>query len=393
MTQGRRRLLRVFVGAQIVVSLILVSVAQMTSAGLDRIVRAPSGFDEAQLLMKGIRLPQENYPDSTSRQAYFRRVMEALAGHPSVERTALATSPPRMPLSTVQVLDPDEDLRTERSIPMLQGTSGYFATVGLRVLRGGDTRSNRTGLLGREHDVVVNEKLAELLWAGDDPVGRLLLVDGVVRQVSGVVANALHDLDGASGDSFGPVLYGALSAGEPGARILHVRTNDLSERARRELDETIQSQDPFLASPPLFTSSELLKEAFTQQHVARTWLQGYALLALLLSAISIFSVTASSTAQRQHEMGVRLALGAPAWSNLVEVIRGTCLVAGIAIGSGLPLSFLAGHLLSNFLVGLQGVGPSLFEAATVLASTALVASLGPSLRLLVLDPAEVLRSE
>ena len=169
---------------------------------------------------------------------------------------------------------------------------------------------------------------------------------------------------------------------------------DLSERSRRALEKTIRDLDPAMALPPLFTAGEMLREEFSQQRVARNWLQGYAVLALVLSAIGVFSVTTSSTVQRRREMGVRLALGATRGSNLLEAVRGTALIAVVAVGSGLTISFLAGHLLSGFLIGLEGgLGPSLVASTTVLACTALIASLVASLRVLAFDPADVLRSE
>ena len=117
-------------------------------------------------------------------------------------------------------------------------------------------------------------------------------------------------------------------------------------------------------------------------------------LALLLAAIGLYGLISHSIAQRRHELGIRLALGATAQQTIIGVMRPGLVLALAGVVVGLGLSTVAVRLMKSLVFGVRENDPATFviTAGILLAVTAL-ASLGPALRILKIDPAETLRSE
>ena len=117
-------------------------------------------------------------------------------------------------------------------------------------------------------------------------------------------------------------------------------------------------------------------------------------LALLLAAIGLYGLISQSVAQRRHEIGVRLALGATARQTIAGVVRPGILLSLVGIGAGLGMSLVAVRFLRAMLWGVRQTDPVTFAATSaILLLVATLASVAPALRILRMDPAETLRSE
>ncbi|HXA49852.1 MAG TPA: FtsX-like permease family protein, partial [Candidatus Acidoferrum sp.] len=117
-------------------------------------------------------------------------------------------------------------------------------------------------------------------------------------------------------------------------------------------------------------------------------------LALLLAAIGLYGLISQTIAQRRHELGIRLALGATAGQTIAGIMRPGLALAGVGVVVGLGLSSVAVRLLKSMVFGVKENDPTTFAAmAGVLLLVAVAASLAPALRILKMDPAETLRKD
>jgi len=117
-------------------------------------------------------------------------------------------------------------------------------------------------------------------------------------------------------------------------------------------------------------------------------------LAVLLAAIGLYGLISQSVAQRRHEIGVRLALGATARQTIAGVIRPAILLSIVGISAGLGMAYVAVRFLRGMLWGVRQTDPATFAATSaILLLVAALATLAPALRILRVDPAETLRNE
>jgi putative ABC transport system permease protein len=159
-----------------------------------------------------------------------------------------------------------------------------------------------------------------------------------------------------------------------------------------EVRAALQRVDPRLALGEVMTMAEIAGRAVSQQRVSAVLIAGFAIGALILAAMGIYGVVAGSVTRRQHELAVRLALGANHTRVLGLVLgEGARLVAlGILIGA--PGVYVAGRLLRGVLVGVAPTDPpTLAMVAVGLAAVAMLACLAPARRVLRIEPARALR--
>ena len=148
----------------------------------------------------------------------------------------------------------------------------------------------------------------------------------------------------------------------------------------------------YFSLAPFGTSS--LKVASTGLRIAGTFVGAFGLLALVLAAVGIYGVTAYTTQQRTHEIGIRMALGAQARGVQNLFLRRGLLLTGVAFLMGLPVALLVSKLFNSILYGIQPHDLITFTTVPlVLASVAALAAFLPARRASRVDPATTLRSE
>lgn len=320
------------------------------------------------------------------------RVLERLRVTRGVEHAALAVGSPFGSEYSVTLRVPGRD-----SIPTLPGggpftssvTWDYFETVGMRLLQGRLFASSDHK--GSEPVAIVNETMARTLWAGKTAIGECILVGSdPCSRIVGVVADARrHNLReqpvmqyylpwGQSGGTFGSVIV-VRPTGEPAAFVVTVQ-RIAREVAGVQVRANVKQDD----IDPL----------------AQTWRAGTLLfsifggLALVIAAIGLYSVIAYMVAQRTHEFGVRLALGASARQVIGMVLSRGVLVSCLGLAAGTAIALLAGRYLEPLLFETRAHDPLVLGGtACVLIVVAIASCFVPARRAASVDPMIALRAD
>lgn len=279
---------------------------------------------------------------------------------------------------------------------MQAGSTSYFETIGTRILRG---RAFTNDDHARAQPVViVGEGMAKALWPGKDAIGQRMRVDSDTMPYLTVVGIA-EDLRGRriSGNRefwyYVPIEQYKARFGTAYSQLF-VRVNGRAEEFLEPLRRRLQREMPGNAYVSAMRLQQLVSPQRRSWEFGATMFVAFGTLALVLAAIGLYSVIAYSVAQRTHELGVRIALGA----SVAEVVRmivaqGVGIAAaGVAVGSGIAL--WASKWIEPLLFAQKARDPLVFASvAAVLLVVAIAATLRPALRATRVDPTVALRSE
>jgi ABC-type antimicrobial peptide transport system permease subunit len=264
--------------------------------------------------------------------------------------------------------------------------------MGTRLTRGRGIEA--TDVSGAPLVLVVSEGMAKGLWPGQDPIGKCVRINADTMPCHTVVGVAENIVRESLRDDPGLQYYLSSEQWNPHQGGLFVRTRgDASRQAesvRREL-QRLMPGDAFVQARPMM---EVLDPIVRSWRLGATLFVAFGGLALVLASIGLYSVIAYHVAQRMHELGVRVALGAQA-RDVRRLVLGQGVrlaIAGVAIGAAVAL--WAGRFIEPLLFGESPRDPVVFAiVAAVLLGTALAASLLPARRATRADPLMALRNE
>jgi putative ABC transport system permease protein len=396
-TGGRERvrLRDALVTGQAALSLMLLLGAGLLLQSFVRLLSVEKGFAPAGVLAVEVALPELRYPEPVDQARFFEQALERLRSAPGITAVGLAHN---VPLSgagvsgdiTIEEWGPEgED--AAHSEKRIVGP-GYFRALGIPVLRGRDFSDQDRA--GAPPVLLVSQSFADRYFPGEDPVGRRIGfewgTDGL-QEIVGVVGDVRH--------------YGLEVVPEPTIYISYLQRTEsnLSLLVRSPLEpgvllDTVRAEvaaiDPDQAVAEARTLDELVTASLADRRLATLLAAGFAVAALVLSALGLYGVLSYMVRQRSREIGVRVALGAPAGQ-----------VAGLVLGRGLRLVLIGMTLGSLAALALQPVlaaqflgiapgDPLVFAAvATVLLAVALLSCALPARRALRVDPLVALKEE
>jgi putative ABC transport system permease protein len=270
----------------------------------------------------------------------------------------------------------------------------YFTTMGIPVLRGRefDQRDRK----GTRDTVIVNERFAAMMWPGEDPIGKEIRAKGLPgggsAEVIGVVRDVKYrDLRG----EFGPIFYRALlQSSSSDAMTLHVRSAGDPSAMTASLRRVMQSLDDNVPVSGVTTLAERLSASFAQTRQAAVLAGVFGLLALVLSGVGVYGVTALTVRRRTRDIGIRMALGAQP-SHIVRVVggRGVTLTAvGLVLGIFGSLAFT--RIAAALLYGITARDAATFASmSALLAAVSAVAFWIPARAATRLDAVAAIRQE
>jgi predicted permease len=374
-------------------SVVLLVGANLFVRSLQRIEGLDLGLDSQAVIYAQLELePRERTTEEVSR--IYQRSLQRLRALPVVEHASTSGGMPFWGGSIEDVFVPGLDsVPAPPPGPHIEPvTPGYFATLGIAMLRGRDF--NDSDAAGAEPVAIVNESMARGLW-GDDPLGQcfsIALRDAPCTRVVGVVADS-HRMQVLETQKWVYYLPAAQYPDEyPSAILLQGRGDPgmLIPVVQREL----LAGDPNIKYAVVRPLQDMIDPQLRSYRLGAYLFSLFGCLALVVAALGLYSVLAFNVAQRTHEIGVRTALGATRGRIVSQVLKESLTLAAIGIVLGLVIAVAAGGAVAPLLYEISPRDPAVLITVTVtLLLTAAAAGLVPASRAARIDPNAALRVE
>jgi predicted permease len=378
---------------------VLLAAAVLLATSLRAVLAQPLGFEAHDVVTMRVAVPESRYTTRDDTVSFYAEVLDTLRLHPAVRSAGVVSV---LPLagntgSTLTIQGREETPPALRpTIGWHWASPGYFAAMGIPIIRGRDFRSD--DIRRSQHVTVINAAMARLHFAGEDPIGKRVYFGGFGpdgppewHEIIGIVGDIRHRQLDAEPDARAYDLFGQ----HWGRTIsLAVRTSDTPLQVAGLVRSVLAERDPRLAVFSIRTTADLVTNAVATRRVL-LWVVGVlATVGLVVSLIGLYGTVAYMVAQRTREVGVRLALGATSrqiWRLVMR--RGLQLVAaGIVIGLVATLVFA--RAIEAQLFGIPSANaPALASAAAVLIIAAAAACTAPALRATRVNPVDSLRAE
>lgn len=380
---------------QFALALPLLVAAGLLLNSLMHLHRVDPGFDTERLLTARVRLLETRYPDAAARLEFWERMLAELRGVPGVITASLASGvPPDTPF-TVNNFDLVGRPAVQGSQPVSPWTpvwGGYFDALGVPILEGrGFHAGDRPDT---DPVVVVSRSWAERFFPDESAVGQQLYEGGDLTTPVTIIG-VTGDVKFTGLDQPGESVFAPLSQGWPGnPAYLYLRTSGDPLALAEPMRRTLGRLDPAVVPTEVTTMQRRLRDSLGDERHWTVVILGFALAAVLLSAVGVSGVLAYYVSRQYREIGIRLALGADAGRVLTMVIRRglACALGGSAIGVVLAMFLARG--LESLLFEVRGTDPATLAAAcTLLLVVALIASWLPARRAARVDAAVALRAE
>ena len=416
LTGSRDRFRSALVVAEVALALVLLSGAGLMIKSFVLLTNVDSGLQPENVLTVDFSLSHPKYEQTATRASQFQQILQRVRNLPGVESAAVVTD---IPLTHNEdslgfSIEGVSDLPNQRRQARFNIVSpGYFRTLGIPLLNGRDFTELDGG--GAPRVVLINQAMARRFWPGGNPIGQR--ISTVTEEPGDAQAEheSAHGTDASSGANWFAIIG---VAGD-------VRQMGLSSEAKPEVYVSYL-QDPYLwpfvsmvvrtASDPLklfggvqqavwsvdkdqpvsnpMSMDQIRSDSIAQPRVTALLLSLFAALALLLASVGLYGVVARSVAERTHEIGVRVALGARPAAVFRQVVgRGMILaLAGTAIGLGGALG--ATRVLTSLLYDVRPADGLTFTAVSLLLmAVTLLASYVPARHVTRIDPMAALRYE
>ena len=392
-SRSSKRARRLLVAGEVAVSVSLVLLTGLVTASLYHLLNTRRGFETARIVTATVDLPYRSFAQTQTRFALYKEILQRLSALPGVEHAGVVSD---LPLSGDHWIDMAEIPGDAR--PMMQMPTehfrwvspGYFETIHLPLIAGRVLKDSDQG----KQYAVVSQLAARTLWPGKDPIGQPFSRAGVNEQpftVIGVVGNA-RTISLANQDPmmvYMPYWYRCdTTAG------LLVRTREDPASMATAIRKTIWSVNAQVPVPVISTLGGVVRDSLANRRFEMNLLVLFALSALLLAGLGVYGVVNYSVVQRQREIGLRLALGAPQSNIYGLVLRDGMAPVLLGVVLGVAIAFASARVVASLLYQVSAYD-SIVSAAAVclLVCVGVVACLLPARRAASIDPMEALRRE
>jgi putative ABC transport system permease protein len=397
-SSARNRWLNILVVAEVALSLVLLAGAGLSIRSFIIILNTDPGFNPDNALATRFVLPEDRYPQPEQIVNFYQELTQRVAALPGVAAVGEADDlpPGGWSLNSFQIVgQPPVPKPAQPTVGALVVTPGYFAAIGtpLRAGRLFTTRDDSNA----PRVALVNEAFAQRYFAGGSAIGQGVSIDGgPPSEIVGVVANTISsNLD----DQARPGVYQPFAQRPNRSMALIVRgqANQTGQENVTQVVGAIRKEVAAMDANLPFSGYVMLRDfiayLISPRRVITVLLGIFALLAFAMATVGLYAVMSFAVAQRTHEIGIRLALGAQKRDVIVIVVKQGLRLASLGISIGLLGAFAVTRVLSQILFGVKASDPITYAmVASLLLATALVACVAPARRATKVDPIIALRT-
>jgi predicted permease len=407
---GSSRVRNGLVVAEVAIALVLLVGAGLMLKSFARLQEVDPGFDAENVLTMRIALPQTKYADRAQWTGFYRDLVARVSTLPGVQAAGVSNGIPLASGGSESGLvvegQPPPKTPEEATLTLYNTVSPeYHRAMGVRLFRGRYFTEQDTEQTTPV--AIIDDMMAERFWPDGDPVGKRIAFEfkgksvedsqPIWREVVGVVGHVRHyDMEQrVRVGLYTPVRQLPLWMQERRPSMgLAVRTSTDPAQMTAAVRGEVRALDRDLPVFGVSTMEQIVSTAVAQRRLS-TWLLGiFAAVAIVLTVVGIYGVIAYSVAQRTHEIGVRMALGAEARDVMKMILKQGALLIAAGVAIGLAAAFLLSRLMASLLFGVGASDPATFVAVPLLlVGVALLACYIPARRATRVDPLVALRYE
>jgi putative ABC transport system permease protein len=392
------RLRGALVISEIALSMMLMLGAGLLLRSLLHLLSVSPGFDATKVLTMRVSVIGKKYDDDKILRQFFNQALERIRALPGVEAAGAVSEVPlgnNMDMYGFHAegkinANPELDPSAERYCV----SPGYRNVMHIPLLRGRDLED--TDNAGSPQAILINDEAARQMWPGDDPLGKRVKIGGTDKPwwtVVGVVGSVRqHGLD------LPPTMQFYVPHSQwpyPDSDLtLVIRTAGKPTAIRGAARDAVRSIDPNQPISQVMPLEDYVGLSVQSRRLSLILLGSFAAIALLLSIVGIYGVTAYAVAQRTREIGVRMALGAQVRQVLSLLLRQALLLVLVGVALGVAASAAFTQLLASMLFEVKPTDPAtIVFVSALLVSVALLACWIPARRATRIDPMIALRYE
>ena len=405
------RLRSILVVGELAVALVLLCGAGLLLRSFEKLREVNLGFRTDHSLTALYSLPHEQYSTQASVDAFNRALLTKLQELPGVQAAALAGSLPGVGINSNTGFVPEGYVSPKGAQLTLgwpdQISSDYFAAAGIPLLRGRaftPADGPNAPLV-----VIVNHTLAENYWPGQDPIGKRMHIGvadtptpwmTVVGEIGDIKQGTAEDATVAQ--FYQPIAQFKQTLGQFATpEMLNGASNSILVRGQMQPEQmadsvraVVRSIDPQLPLTQVESFDRIVSESEAPRRFNTALISSFAVAAVLLALLGIYSVIAFSAAMRTQEMAIRLALGSQR-SNVLQLVLVSAAKLGlVGCGLGAIAAVFATRLMRSLLFQVDPLDPGvMILAAVCIFVLALTASIVPAVRAASIDPMQALRTE
>jgi putative ABC transport system permease protein len=401
---GKNRVRHALVLAEFALALTLLAAAGLAIHSFWNLTHVDMGFKTDHILTFGLPMPAARLKGPEEIIAFYRQLIDRVQALPGITAASVSTGFPvqgtgfGMPFDIVGKPVADRSQRPGAGFNMV--TPGFFNAFGIRISRG--RAFTEADAAGGMPVAIVNSAFVKKYFSNVDPLTQRItveqLIPGVTNlgppidwQIVGVYENVRNG--GPRGDGFPEIDVPFAQSPWPGVSMA-VRTASNPESMNKSLAAVIHSVDPDLPMADVKTMDHLMEESLGGERFGAALFGGFAFVALCLAAFGIYGVMSFAVAQRTHEIGLRMALGAGEGQVLGLILKEGMTLGLIGLLIGLAGSYGIGRLMRGMWYGIGSMDPVAFSVvATVLMLSALLACYVPARRATQVDPMAALRQD
>jgi putative ABC transport system permease protein len=401
---GRQRLRRILVIGEFALALTLLTGAGLAIHSFWNLTRVDLGVNTTHILTFSLPVPDARPKDPARISAYYQQMLAGIKAVPGVQDAAVSVGLPLegpgfgMPFTIAgQPAFADPSQRPGSRFGMV--TPDYFKTYGIQVVRGRSFTDQDNA--ATVHVAMVNEEFARKYFKGKNPLEQRInveeLIPGVTKlgpYISWQIVGVFHNVRaGGFREDFAEIEIPFWQIPWPAANF-GIRTTGDPAIMTKTIAAAVHAIDPQIAVAEPRTLEEVKGLMLSDDRFTMVLFFCFAAVALLLAGVGIYGVMAFTVAQREHEIGLRMALGATRGHVVNLILKEALVLSAIGLTLGLAGAFLVGRTLHSTLYGVGSMDLAATGAvAFVLVVAAVVASWVPARRAAAIQPMRALRSE